>query len=129
MSNTEPLIDDWLEAKRALVLATEKERLLRNSVVGAIFPDAKRGTNKYTLPDGTVVKYVRGLNIKLIDVKRDYNGLEEAVAAGRLPAGLIVEKITYEVNESKYAGLTNDQKAFLSGAVEVKDRAPTLSVD
>lgn len=129
MSNVEPLIEDWLAAKRALVLAAEKERQLRDSLVAALFPDAKRGTNKHTMGDGRIVKYVRGLNIKLLNPERDLPYLRSGLATGIIPDKLIKEKVTYEVNESTYDGLSDDAKRFLSGALEVKDKAPTLSVE
>lgn len=128
MSNVEPLIEDWLAAKRALVLAAEKERQLRDSLVAALFPDAKRGTNKHTMEDGRVVKYVRGLNIKLTNPERDGAALVNLVNE-HIPAGLVKVKTTFEVSESAYDKLSDEGKRFLSGALEVKDKAPTLSVD
>lgn len=125
MSNTKPLIDDWLASKHALVLATEKERTLRDAVVAALFPDAKRGTNKHVMEDGRVVKYVRGLNIKLTDPDRDSTTLLNTPSL----AGLVKVKTVYEVSEAAYDKLPLETKQFLSGALEVKDKAPTLSVD
>lgn len=127
MSNTQPLIDDWLEAKRQLVLAQEKERLLREEVVKATFPEAKRGTNNQTLSDGRIAKYVRKLNIKFCNPERDWEGIKAAMG-GLLPEGLVKQKITYEVSEAKYDGLTAEQKQFVAGAFEVKEAAPDLKV-
>lgn len=128
MSNIQPLIDDWLEARRQLNLAITHERTLRDELVLALFPEAKRGTNNLTLADGRIAKYVRKLNIKLTNAARDLAGLKEAIDDGKLPEGLIRSVVVHEVNESKYASLTTEQLNFLNGALEVKDAAPDLKI-
>lgn len=127
MHNVEPLVDQWLEAKRQLVLAQEKERTMRDAVVAQLFPDPKRGTNNLTLPDGRIAKYVLKLNIKLSNPDRDWEGIKAAMG-GLLPAELVKAKVSYEVSESKYDGLSADQKRFVAGAFEVKNAAPDLKI-
>lgn len=117
------LVDSWYTTNKELTRLKKKERELRDLVVHALFPEPKKGMNKFELADGREVKLVHGLDYKLVDAATPL----QWIAKGWLPENLI--KVTYTINTRIYEDLLAEAKIGLSEYVEVKPKAPQVKVE
>jgi len=136
----------WTDAKTSLGSIKELEMMLRTNVSEMLFPDPKKGTQRYDLGAGYKIKLVHGWTYTLGDKTNQASirdqvdkALDDIAAlgdAGELIAASLVrwkpELSTTEYEKLSDANATDTQlkaKAIIDAILTVKAASPTLELE
>ena len=123
----EQLADAWLKARKAAKEWVAFENALRQKMVARMFADPKKGTNKYTLSDGRIVKLMHQVTTKLDGGQAHVDVIRDLIADGVLPKILL--KAKYELAETVYKTLSDEQKLVLADYVVTKPESPQVTLE
>lgn len=123
----EQLTDQWIKARQAAKEWTAFENALRAKVVERMFKDPKKGTNKYTLSDGRIVKLIHNITTKLDGGQQHVDIIRDLIADGVLPKILL--KAKYELAETVYKTLSDEQKLAIADYVVTKPESPQVTLE
>lgn len=146
------LIKNWLDHKNAATVAVDAEKALREKVTGVLFPNPKKGTQRYNSPEGFgSIKLVHGWNFTLGDkdaldseglplairdqVEAMLTAIEELGERGRLIADRVVKwkpelvVSEYELLAASEDGTDVDAKVIIDELLTVKPASPQLSFE
>ncbi len=87
-------IHDWLQLRAVLESVKPQELEARNNITGIVFPEPKKGTNRFYLNNGYAIKLVHGTNYTLGD--RDLVNTE---TQQKVPIAEQVAKVLNEIAE------------------------------
>lgn len=116
-------VQRWHELKATIQHLQAEERALREGLFSGTFPNPEEGVNKYTLPDGSVLKGTYKLNRTLDDDK-----LKELVKEGLLPKKVYraIRRVKVELNLAEYRKLSDKHAKICAEAITVKPGLPSL---
>lgn len=129
--NRDQLLVQWLDSKRALEVAKEREAALRKQIVESAGFDLSKleGTERLELGNGYELKAVKKLTYTL-DVAKVDSALDKIEATG--PAGkLIAERLVKfkpELSVREYKELDPKFKKIIDSVLTVKSGMPTLEL-
>jgi hypothetical protein len=140
------LLRAWQSSKNALEAAKEKEIELRKQVQTLLFPNPKKGTQRYELGNGYSVKYVHKLNYKLGDKNKiDDDGNKVAINDQVEDVMVAIEKCgnegpflvdrlvktSYDLSLSEYNQLDPQSpiKKLIDSILITSDAAPEISIE
>lgn len=141
------LITNWLKQKELAEAYIEAERNLRQEIVSKLFPNPRKGTNRYELPQDYALKLVNSLSYTLGDKdKVDDTGkkisIREQVEKLQDQIDLISEvygdrliRWKPEIVASEYEKLSDNNvieskiKALIDELLTIKPAMPQLSLE
>ena len=131
MTNQErdTLIQKWLDAKAASASAVETERVLRQQVMTAFYPEAQpeKGTFNQELGNGYKLKFGFKQNITLNSalVNDALAEIERTGEEGKFIAERLV-KFKPELSLTEYANLSDNHRRIIDRIVTTKPASPTI---
>ena len=140
------LLTAWAASKDKLAAIKEEEMELRKQVSSMLFPEPKKGTQRYELGGGYKVKLVHKINYKLGDkdridpdngskiaindqVETVMNEIEKIGNEGKFLVDRLI-KTSYELSVSEYEKLENNEiKKLINSILITSDGAPSLELE
>lgn len=121
------LLDEWQQAASEAKKWQQREKELRDRIFLSTFPDPKEGVNKYTLPDGRMVKATHKLYRKLDEAA--YPSIREALinTFEYDPEDQIIKRKP-EIATGPYKKLPDEIRAVLDDAIIAKAGTPTIEL-
>lgn len=145
-AHRDKLLSAWIVAKDQLVTIKEQEMELRKQVQAILFPNPKKGTQRYELGSGYKVKLVHKINYKLGDkdridpdngnkisiadqVETVMNEIEKCGNEGKFIVERLI-KTSYDLSISEYEKLENNEiKKLVDSILITSDAAPSLELE
>lgn len=143
-------IQTWLDAKPVLEQAKSAEAEARATVTKTLFPEPKKGTQRYNLNSGYKVKLVYGLTYTLgdkdkvddegkkVSIESQVRAIEEKICDLGAEAELLCERLIRwkpELSASEYEKLDSDNatqlaiRNLIDGILTVKPASPQLTFE
>lgn len=142
---------EWRGLKEQAAFYVEREREARAKVTGTLFPEARKGTQRYELGQGYKVKLVYGFTYTLGDkdlidpatgnkvpVASQVEGIEDAIEELGNEGPFLVERLFRwkpELVEKEYLALDPENpthvkvKALIDSILTVKPASPQLELE
>lgn len=143
-------IQTWLDAKPVLETAKSAEAEARAIVTKTLFPEARKGTQRYNLNGGYKIKLVYGLTYTLgdkdkvdgegkkVSIESQVRAVEEKIAALGAEAELLLDRLIKwkpELSGSEYEKLDGDNptqlaiRNLIDEVLTIKPASPQLSFE
>lgn len=143
-------IQTWLDAKPVLEQAKSAEAEARATVTKTLFPEPKKGTQRYNLNGGYKVKLVYGLTYtlgnkeavdgegKAISIESQVRAVEEKIMALGPEARLLLDRLIKwkpELSGSEYEKLDSDDETqvairnLIDEVLTIKPASPQLTFE
>jgi hypothetical protein len=130
MEDRVKLLAAWFAADKLMRQTKAEELRLRNLVGGLFFTKPKEGTNDAEVNDGTgaVVKLKQPITRNVLP--EELAKLERTIGTNNRRSAIVSECIKYkpELVLSAYRALTDEERAWLDGALEIKEGTFAIEV-
>lgn len=126
MMTFEQTLERWIQVKQAVSELQEEERMLREGIFNGCFPAPVEGVNKYSLPNGTVIKGTYTLNRKLLVNPLEDNRWASLKLPGHIAGPLLNRK--WDLAIKPYRELVEEHRKLVDSVLEIKPGLPKLEV-
>lgn len=121
------MLDEWVKAAAEAKKWQNLEKQLRDRIFNSTFQEPKEGVNKYTLPDGRMVKGTHKLYRKLDEAA--YPSIREAIInTFQIDPEKDIIKRKPEIATGPYKKLPDEIRAVLDDAIIAKPGSPVIEI-